>query len=353
MRLVQAEITISQIRYADLQKLEEMFTREFGAELDSNIIRQRIHRLRQFYYALLPLRRVSRWIKNFFSIYIIRVKGHIAGFLQISYLNHRQIHLDYLAVSKHYRGQGVGSQVLQMLLSEAADKPGRDVVLEVRTDNPAYRLYRRLGFSSQAQVIHYSRHFSAEGGGGLPDGVLDGFRVLRPNDRPQLFTLYRSSISHRLQRFIRRCYREFNPSLFIRNLEWLKNRLMHNTKREYVLIRNHKMVASLEIRSYEKSRTHFISVMLHPAYEGLREALMRQALAILQPEYGQGTVYITVYDDMVEKQQALERVGFVRQDTYYVMLRPAPVENFHKNGRAFDKKTVPLKQHHTLHRKDS
>ncbi|CUH96517.1 hypothetical protein P22_2607 [Propionispora sp. 2/2-37] len=350
MLFTQAEITIKQVRYADLKILEDMFTREFGGELDSSIIRQRIHRLHQFYFLLLPLRQVSPWIKNFFTIYIIRVRGHIAGFLQISYLNHRQIHLDYFTISKHYRGQGIGSQVLQKFLAEAADQQGHDVVLEVRTDNPAYRLYRRLGFSSQAQVIHYSIQFPNTGAD-RPVEALDGFRVLQPSDRPQLFGLYRASISRRLQRFIRRCYREFNPSLFIRNLEWIKNRLMHNTKREYVLIRDDRTVASLDIRSYEKSHTHFISMMLHPAYEKLRGELLGQVLTILQAKYGQGTAYTTVYDDMIDKQQALERMGFVRQDTYYVMLRPMIMENF-RNGKGLGR-PVPSKQRFTLHRNDS
>jgi ribosomal protein S18 acetylase RimI-like enzyme len=50
-----------------------------------------------------------------------------------------------IAVLPAHRGQGVGEQLLRELL-DAARGTSRAVSLSVRTDNPARRLYERVGF---------------------------------------------------------------------------------------------------------------------------------------------------------------------------------------------------------------
>jgi ribosomal protein S18 acetylase RimI-like enzyme len=50
-----------------------------------------------------------------------------------------------IAVAPAYRGQGIGTKLLTHLLVEAKNRY-RAVSLSVSADNPALRLYRRLGF---------------------------------------------------------------------------------------------------------------------------------------------------------------------------------------------------------------
>jgi GNAT superfamily N-acetyltransferase len=50
-----------------------------------------------------------------------------------------------IAVLPEYRGQGLGTQMLERLLQDAQTKHSA-VSLSVSTDNPARRLYERLGF---------------------------------------------------------------------------------------------------------------------------------------------------------------------------------------------------------------
>jgi ribosomal-protein-alanine N-acetyltransferase len=53
-----------------------------------------------------------------------------------------------LAVAAHRWGEGIGSALLDGLLSEAARRGCTEVFLEVRVDNDrAQRLYRRRGFT--------------------------------------------------------------------------------------------------------------------------------------------------------------------------------------------------------------
>jgi [ribosomal protein S18]-alanine N-acetyltransferase len=53
-----------------------------------------------------------------------------------------------LAVAAAYWGRGIGSALLEALMTEAARRGCREIFLEVRTDNSrAQQLYRRYGFT--------------------------------------------------------------------------------------------------------------------------------------------------------------------------------------------------------------
>lgn len=51
-----------------------------------------------------------------------------------------------IAVLPEYRGQGIGTQLLQHYINEVKLQGFRKVSLSVDTSNPAYRLYQRMGF---------------------------------------------------------------------------------------------------------------------------------------------------------------------------------------------------------------
>jgi ribosomal protein S18 acetylase RimI-like enzyme len=58
----------------------------------------------------------------------------------------RGVHLFALEVAQAWRNRGVGSEVVRWVVDEARRRGQRRVYLEVRLDNPARRLYHRLGF---------------------------------------------------------------------------------------------------------------------------------------------------------------------------------------------------------------
>lgn len=336
-------LTIEKIQHHDLDDLEKIFTAAFGEELDAGRIRQRIHRIRQFYYLLLPLSGLSPWVRNMFNIFICRVNHTVAGFVQVSCINPQQMHLDYIALSKQYRGQGLGTLILRRLLTKVAQR-NYDIVLEVRTGNPAYNLYKRLGFAEQAQIIHYEKTIDDTATLTAP-AALPGLRPSRAQDWLQLYQLYLHSLPAKLHRIVKRDRLEFKPNPLTAGLEYLKNRLMRTRKAQYVLTENASIIGSLEINSFLKTNSHIISIMLEPAAEHCREVLLKQALFQLQP-YGAGTVSTTIYDDDLRKQLALEKVGFSRQEAYCLMFRPPSVEvhelSVHPPRKLRD---VPKKQH--------
>jgi ribosomal-protein-alanine N-acetyltransferase len=61
--------------------------------------------------------------------------------------------LVYIATHKDYRGQGIGKQ-LMMAAIETVDG---DIALHVEPDNPAKRLYEKLGFNNKYLEMRFSR----------------------------------------------------------------------------------------------------------------------------------------------------------------------------------------------------
>jgi ribosomal protein S18 acetylase RimI-like enzyme len=61
-----------------------------------------------------------------------------------------------IAMAPRYRGQGAGTALLGGLIEEASDA-GKVVELHVERDNPAQRMYRRLGFVEAGGVSPYLR----------------------------------------------------------------------------------------------------------------------------------------------------------------------------------------------------
>lgn len=316
-----AGVEIKKIRYRDLKAWENLFAATFKDDALPANIHLHIRRIRQYYAVLRPLSQIFSGVRNYFNIYIITVNGQISGFLQISYMNSRQLHLDYITVSKSYRSRGIGAWIIRRLL-ERAKSNELDVVLEVKADNPAYWLYKRLGFSPQARILHYEKEF-AKRGVSLAAPNVPGLRKLEDRDRSRLHRLYLNSVSRRIQRHILREQEHISPSLFQRNLEWFKSRLMKTAKQEYAVEVGGNIVALLEIRSYPKDSAHSINLRLDKNYESLRKPLMQYALFLLQKQYPQGRVHTTVYDDSAAKQLTLEKLGFKLGATYSLMVHTA------------------------------
>ncbi len=59
-----------------------------------------------------------------------------------------------LALLKPFRRKGIGSKLIRRLQKEAA-LIGKPIGLQVAMDNPALRLYQRLGFRPKSEQFHY------------------------------------------------------------------------------------------------------------------------------------------------------------------------------------------------------
>jgi ribosomal protein S18 acetylase RimI-like enzyme len=74
--------------------------------------------------------------------------GELAGTVSIGETERPRgsLHLFALEVAAARRNQGIGGDIVRWVVDEARRRGRRRVFLEVRVDNPARRLYHRLGF---------------------------------------------------------------------------------------------------------------------------------------------------------------------------------------------------------------
>ncbi|MGD8378413.1 MAG: GNAT family N-acetyltransferase [Gammaproteobacteria bacterium] len=67
--------------------------------------------------------------------------------------------LNDLYVDSGSRGQGAGARLLERAADHARETGARGLTLETAKDNPARRLYERLGWQSDAHFVHYNLDF--------------------------------------------------------------------------------------------------------------------------------------------------------------------------------------------------
>lgn len=94
--------------------------------------------------------RTSGWASRSGDVetFAITVGGETVGYLGVERVLGAVTIVD-VAVVPAARGRGIGSAALEQVLAEA-DRDGHEVRLTVAADNPAARLYRRLGFVERA-----------------------------------------------------------------------------------------------------------------------------------------------------------------------------------------------------------
>lgn len=69
------------------------------------------------------------------------MKGYIPGNILV-----------YIAVHGDFRGRGVGTQLMEKIIENTDD----DIALHVEPDNPARKLYEKLGFESKYLEMRYT-----------------------------------------------------------------------------------------------------------------------------------------------------------------------------------------------------
>ena len=83
---------------------------------------------------------------------ILRHNEADTGWLQVEETRH-VVHLQQLFVLPGMRNQGLGTAFLGWM-KERADRKRKDLTLEVMVNNPARRLYQRLGFKELSETHH-------------------------------------------------------------------------------------------------------------------------------------------------------------------------------------------------------
>jgi ribosomal protein S18 acetylase RimI-like enzyme len=89
------------------------------------------------------------------SLDVIEVDGEPAGRLYV-HRGERDIRIMDIALAPAHRGRGIGTALLRALMAEA-QAGGRRLSIHVEANNPARRLYERLGFQHAGEHGVYLR----------------------------------------------------------------------------------------------------------------------------------------------------------------------------------------------------
>lgn len=332
------DVTVSKVRYEELERLEEIFQSEFGDEPNMETVRMRLKCMRSFYYLLLPLCRISPWLRERFNVYVIRVRENFAGFIQLSLAGSRRLHLDFIAIARAYRGRGIGSYILRGLCNEFVDPKAYEMLLEVRVDNPARHLYAALGFCSVAQILHYERSFvSADAAEGNEKAALL-LSVPQGHEEAQIAALCKKTMPENVAAVLGESACMPIENIWRRSLHWLKNLSLRCKEQVYILKDIHGIYAAIRMRSYVQIANHSVTLFLEPEREGLRRLLLQEIVRRLARAYGSGNLHTTIYDEGEGKRNALEQSGFTQSEAYILMHRSAAT--FRKNLQAVDKENL-------------
>lgn len=110
---------------------------------------------------------------------VIERDGQAIGRLYVAVLR-RQINLMDITLRPGERNGGIGTRLCQDVLDEGA-ATGKIVSLHVEDDNPARRLYDRLGFVEIAAVTFYKlMHFTPDGLDHLSEEIAAEVRAQNP-----------------------------------------------------------------------------------------------------------------------------------------------------------------------------
>lgn len=89
----------------------------------------------------------SHYCSDYF--YIVEIDGESAGRFYVDYWS-SEIRIVDIALLPQYQGQGAGTWLMRRILSEGAQR-NQPVTIHVEENNPAKRLYERLGFREKSR----------------------------------------------------------------------------------------------------------------------------------------------------------------------------------------------------------
>lgn len=101
-------------------------------------------------------RLLKEFEENFFLKHFVYEKdGKVIGFYIISCISDL-VEIFTIAIDKDYRGQGIGSELLEHLIQVAKDNGAKEIWLEASTRNEAaVNLYQKYGFNIQSTRKNY------------------------------------------------------------------------------------------------------------------------------------------------------------------------------------------------------
>ncbi|HOQ98276.1 MAG TPA: GNAT family N-acetyltransferase [Anaerolineae bacterium] len=175
-----------------------------------------------------------------------------------------------VAVHPSLQGRGIGRRLMEAALEGIRRRGGRQVLLQVRTDNePAQRLYRRLGFRRYDTIVELARHGPLHS---RTQPRVPGLRRLEDRDWQALLDLARATTPLEAQRVRPIEPQTFRPTLGRRLREWCDAFLSGRQTTRWGLEQGSSLVAAVSILALSGGATARLDLAVRPQARGPLEA---------------------------------------------------------------------------------
>ncbi|MCL6431285.1 MAG: GNAT family N-acetyltransferase [Anaerolineae bacterium] len=305
----------------DMAAIADLIEIAFRGELDQ-VGRGIVAEMRQL--AMLgPLLTVVEQITTFPGGFVWEQDGRLIGNASISLEDAAsgRWFMSNVAVHPDYQGRGIGRRVVEEALEAIRRHGGRQIVLQVRVDNePAQRLYRRLGFERFDTVVELLRPgllpFPAQ-----PDIHL---RRLGIGDWPALLELARAATPAAVQRVRPLGPGSFHPPLRQRIGEWLEGLLVGRLSGRWAVQDGREFLGVVSLLADHGRRAARLDLAVRPDARGRLEGPLADAGLAMLGRWGARSVAANVSTGHPEALQALRERHFLpgrRLDQLVLWLR--------------------------------
>ncbi len=213
-----------------------------------------------------------------------------------------------VAVHPAFQGRGIGRRLMEATLEGIRRRRGRCVVLQVRTDNePAQRLYRRLGFRRFDTIAELVRP------GLLPARTrphVPGLRRLGSDDWRALLDLARAATPEAVQRVRPIEAGAFRPRLGRRLQEWLSSLFTGQQTARWGVEEGGRLVAAVSILAQGAAGTARLDLAVRPEARGPLEAPLADFGLAALADWVPHAIASTVSTCHVEALQVLQGRNF-------------------------------------------
>ncbi len=279
---------------------------------------QRVERLLRWVSRIIPSLRYAR------MGFVVEVKGVLASVVLFSRDGLRGARWTIDAVGTHpdHQRRGLAKSLIGRSIETMVSGGAETCVLKVRQDNdPAYRLYRGLGFSH----FHTSRQMKLDAKAPARDveiPVIDDLERLKPSAWYSLWRerqdLARRSTSEELQTYKPLVESKFRRPRMIRALGPLVMKLGGMKIEHWALRREGRLMATLVLRAdITGHRSHELHIDMDSKYQAAFAApLVEMGLQRLRG-YGQSNILMEVDGQHADVIDALTQSGFEEMSVWH------------------------------------
>jgi ribosomal protein S18 acetylase RimI-like enzyme len=270
----------------DMRAVADLIETAFRGELDRTA-NSLVADMRQL-ASLGPLLTIADRVVPYPSGYVWELDGRVVGNATISpeSLAAQRWFISNVAVHPDHQGRGIGCRLMEAALAGIRRQGGRQVLLQVRSDNePAQRLYRRLDFRRFDTIVELLRS------GPLPTGIASrlALRRLHSSDGQALMDLARAATPPEVLQVRPLKPRAFRPTLLERLRGLLDGLLGDQLTMRWGYIRDDALVAAISILASGGGTPARLDLTVRPEARGPIEGPLADAgLALLADWYPRG-----------------------------------------------------------------